>query len=196
MLLVVPWVIKVSSKPLRMQWAAFIILFHPGLTSYSPSGISPNTTFQLFQALRVTLISQQFFMPSSFIMSSPYPASWKCSSVISLGDHLHPWRLNSNTTLSTKLVLPSWCACTLSCFSRVWLFVTLWTVAHQAPLSLQFSRQEYWSGLTCPSLGDLLNPGIKPASLESSALASRFFTTSKIWEAHIYSVGLCVLPYR
>ena len=52
----------------------------------------------------------------------------------------------------------------LSHFSRVWLFVTLWTTAHQAPLSLRFSRQEYWSGLTCPPPGYLLNPGIEPAS--------------------------------
>ena len=43
-------------------------------------------------------------------------------------------------------------------------FVTLWTVAHQAPLSLEFSRQEYWSGLTCLSLGDLPNPGMEPRS--------------------------------
>ena len=46
-------------------------------------------------------------------------------------------------------------ACMLSCFSRVQLFVTPWTVAHQAPLSMGFSRQEYWSKLTCPPPGDL-----------------------------------------
>ena len=49
--------------------------------------------------------------------------------------------------------------------------------AHQAPLSMEFSRQEYWSGLPCPPPGDLPNPGIKPASLASSALAGRSFTT-------------------
>ena len=59
----------------------------------------------------------------------------------------------------------------LSC---VRLFVTPWTVAHQAPLSMEFSRQEYWSGLPFPSPGDLLGPGIKPPSL---VLAGRFFTT-------------------
>ena len=46
--------------------------------------------------------------------------------------------------------------------SGVWLFVTPWTVAHQAPPSMGFSRQEYWSGLPFPSLGDLPNPGIEP----------------------------------
>ena len=66
---------------------------------------------------------------------------------------------------------------TLSCFSCVQLFATLWTVAHQAPLSMRFSRQEYWSGLPCPPPGDLPDPGIKPKSLASPALAGRFFTT-------------------
>ena len=58
--------------------------------------------------------------------------------------------------------------------SRVRLFATLWTVAHQAPLSMGFSRQEYWSGLPFPSPGDLPNPGIEPGSptLEADALTS------------------------
>ena len=56
---------------------------------------------------------------------------------------------------------------------------TSWTVAHQAPLSMGFSRQGYWSGLPGPSPGDLPNPGVKP---ESHALAGRFFTTSATWE--------------
>ena len=53
-------------------------------------------------------------------------------------------------------------------------FVTSWTGAHQTPLSMGFSRQEYWSGLLFPSPGDLPNPGIEPAS---PAFAGRFFTT-------------------
>ena len=52
----------------------------------------------------------------------------------------------------------------LSCFSRVWLFATLWSAACQAPLSLGFSRQEYWSELPCSFLGDLPDPGIEPLS--------------------------------
>ena len=62
-------------------------------------------------------------------------------------------------------------------------FATQWTVAHQAPLSMGFSRQEYWSGLPCLSPGYLPDPGIKPAFLLSPALAGRFFTTSATWEA-------------
>ena len=58
--------------------------------------------------------------------------------------------------------------------SRVQLFETPWTVAHQAPLSMGFPRQEYWSGLPCPPPGDLPNPGTESAS---PALAGEFFTT-------------------
>ena len=74
------------------------------------------------------------------------------------------------------------CTCTqaLGC---VQLFVTPWTVACQAPLSVGFSRQEYWSGLLFPLSEDLPNPGIE---LASPALAGRFFTASSIWETKIY----------
>ena len=71
----------------------------------------------------------------------------------------------------------------LSHFSRVRLSVALWTVAHQPPLSMGFSRQEYWSGLPCPPPGNLRNPGIKPLSLMSPELAGGFFTISTTWEA-------------
>ena len=57
------------------------------------------------------------------------------------------------------------------------LFVTPWTVAHQVPLPMEFSKQEYWSGLPCPLPGDLPNSGIEPTSLASPALAGGFFTT-------------------
>ena len=73
--------------------------------------------------------------------------------------------------------------CILSHFSHVRLFVTLWTIALQAPLFMGFSKQEYWSGLPCPPPGDLPDPGIKSASLTSPALADAFFTTSTTWEA-------------
>ena len=56
-------------------------------------------------------------------------------------------------------------------------------IAFQAPLSVGFSRQEYWSGLSFPPPRDLPNPGTKPTSLTSPALAGRFFTTSITWEA-------------
>ena len=88
-------------------------------------------------------------------------------------------------TNSYSRVLSTTCmhACVLSRFSHVWLFVTLWPVACQAPLSTGLSRQEYWSGLPGPPPGDLPDPGIKSMSLTSSVLTGSFFTTSGTWEA-------------
>ena len=60
---------------------------------------------------------------------------------------------------------------------------TIWTVAHQPPLSMGFLRQEYWNGLPCPPPGDLPDPRMEPMSLMSAALAGRFFTNSATWEA-------------
>ena len=81
------------------------------------------------------------------------------------------------------MLLPSFyvhTCCVLSRFSHVGLFETPWTKAHQAPLSMGFSSQEYWSGLPCPSAGDLPDPGIEPTSLTFPALAGVFFTTSTL----------------
>ena len=63
------------------------------------------------------------------------------------------------------------------------LFVTPCPVTHQAPLSMGFSRQEYWSELPRPPPGDLSNSGTEPVSFTSPALAGRFFATSATWEA-------------
>ena len=65
-------------------------------------------------------------------------------------------------------------ACVFSCGQH---FVTTWTVASQALLSMEFSRQEYWNGLPFPSPGNLPDAGIKPTSLASPSLAGRFFTS-------------------
>ena len=75
----------------------------------------------------------------------------------------------------------TWYVCVLSHFSYVQLFVTPWTVAHQAPLSMGFSRQGYWSGLPFPSPGDLPNPGIKPGSpaLQADLLPSAAAAAAK-----------------
>ena len=63
-------------------------------------------------------------------------------------------------------------------------FVTPWAMAHQALLSMEFYRQEYWSGLPFPSPGDLPDPGTEPASLVSPALAGGFFTTEPPGKSH------------
>ena len=74
--------------------------------------------------------------------------------------------------MRAKLLQPSDCA-------------IYWTVAHQSPLSVGFSRQELWSGLPCTPLGDLPDLSIEPISLMSLALAGRFFTTSLTWEGPV-----------
>ena len=68
-------------------------------------------------------------------------------------------------------------ACMLSLFNHVLLFATIWTVTLQASLSMEFSRQEYWSGLPCPSPGDLPDPGMELISLVFPALVGSFFNS-------------------
>ena len=83
-----------------------------------------------------------------------------------------------------------WVLSSVQSLSHVQLFATLWTVARQAPLSMGFSWQEYWSGLPCSPPGDLSDPGIKPASLASltfSILTGGCFTTSMNCEAQVDS---------
>ena len=88
---------------------------------------------------------------------------------------------------ATDLILSDLNACVLS---YVWAFATPRTVAHQAPLFMGFSWQEYWSGLPFPTPGDLPDPGIETASLSSPALAGRFFTTRATWEAPLKGIML------
>ena len=83
----------------------------------------------------------------------------------------------------------------LSHFSRVQLFTTPWTIACLAPLSMGFSKQEYWSGLPCPPPRDLTDPGIEPVSLTSSALAGEFFITSASWEVQL-DISVIKLVWR
>ena len=89
-------------------------------------------------------------------------------------------------------------------FNQVRIFVTPWTVAHQAPLSMGFSRHEYWSGLPCPPAGDPPSPEMEPQSLSSPALAGGLFPTSttcclarklQILELHNVSLRGFFLPF-
>ena len=86
------------------------------------------------------------------------------------------------------------CACVLSCFSRVWRFATPWTIPHQAPLSMGFSWQEYWSGLPCPTPGNLPDPGIKTTTPVSLALKADFFFFLLL--SHQGSPRLFMFPHR
>ena len=90
-----------------------------------------------------------------------------------------------NTLLTMMILLSSesmLCVCVLS---HVLLFAAPWAIACQAPLSMGFLRQEYWSGLLFPTPRDLPDSGIEPLSLEAPASAGRFFTTSATWETPI-----------
>ena len=71
------------------------------------------------------------------------------------------------------------CVCMIS---HIWLFTTPWTVAHQAPLSVEFSREEYWSKLPFPSAGDLPDPGIEPTSLESPVFLFSHYARWWVWD--------------
>ena len=77
----------------------------------------------------------------------------------------------------------------LSHFSHAQLFATPRITAHHAPLSLEFSREEYWSALPCPPQGDLPSPGMELTSLTSPALADGFFTTSVTWKVTKFIVS-------
>ena len=84
------------------------------------------------------------------------------------------------------MIIYSICAyasCMLNHFSHVQLFSTLWIKAHQAPLSMGFSRQVHQSGFLCSPSGDFSDLGIEPASLMSPELAGRFFNTRATWQA-------------
>ena len=85
------------------------------------------------------------------------------------------------------------CVQLLSC---VRLFAAPWTVDFQAPLSTEFSRQDYWSGLPFPTPEDLPDLGIEPLSLESPELVGGFFTTSATWEAYLSKSQGVVPPTR
>ena len=98
---------------------------------------------------------------------------WSGVPLASSIDYLQRWKKD----FSTKKA-----GCVLHHFSRVRLFAALWTVAHQAPLSVGFSGQEYWSGLLCAPSGDLPDLRIKLISACISWIAGRFFTHWTTWE--------------
>ena len=101
-----------------------------------------------------------------------FPTIWKLPLKITQFGYFLICCLGNNVVIDISAFLPNVnCVKSLSC---VQLFATPWTVAYQAPLSMEFSRQEYWTGLPFPSPGDLPDPGIKPRSpaLQADALPS------------------------
>ena len=84
--------------------------------------------------------------------------------------------------------------CMLSCFSHIHLLVTPWTVAHQAPLSMGFSGQEYWSGLPCPPSGDLPDPGIELVSHVSCIGRQVLYYSHHLGSPNYHQVLSTLLP--
>ena len=86
-------------------------------------------------------------------------------------------------------------ACLLSCFSHVWLFATVWTIAHQVPQSIEFSRQEYYNGLPCPPPEDIFLPGNKPSSPVCPALQEDSLPLSHQGSPNISDICPCKEKY-
>ena len=120
-------------------------------------------------------------------------------------NHLTTYRLSmphhTHTNTHTHTHSPLFCYlylwvsldCLLRFHSCVWLFAVQWITAHKAPLSMGFSRQEYWNELPFPTPSDLPDLGTKPTSLASPALASRLFTDNATWGAHVRSYSIMCL---
>ena len=133
--------------------------------------INLSSNIQVVWPLAMWILMERMLWASH---SSPSEKNYSFSQIsdvlVSNGSHLSP---SLSLTLCLQRELPclrgsgGFGVCVLSRFSCVWLFVTPWAVACQAPLSMGFSRQGHWTGLACPSPGDLPNPGIKPTSYVS-----------------------------
>ena len=141
----------------------------------------------------------QYSLKINFVPDYPLHMM-SCLPVSPLGRHFHPQFAGAETqgnevilwvNLRAKIqahirpapnhafpISPGCYACMLSRHSHVWLCEMLWTIACQAPLSVGFFRQEYWSGLPCPPPGELPDLGIKLASLMSPPLAGGFLSLS------------------
>ena len=115
--------------------------------------------------------------------SKMYSWRWQCHHLQrQLPHHILGFCLNLNPMACPAGSCSHYMCC--DALSHDQLFATLWTVACQAPLSMGFSRQEYWSGLLCPPPGDLPDPGIESMSVRSPALVGGLFTISTPWEVH------------
>ena len=171
-----------SWKPLNISKLYLMYLKYP-----SPSYISMKDNLGEENLTSCLGIDSSFSMKSFFFF---WRVLWANGLQAYLRDivGLVPDHLNKANTAINRVMWLFWfpiayksftyTVCILSHFSCVWLLGTLWTLPHQAALSMEFSRQEYWSGLPFSTPGDLPDPGIEPASLTSPVLAGRLFTTS------------------
>ena len=113
-------------------------------------------------------------------------------------EHQYHHRIFAKVYKTTRKILIHWQHCYILCWMETLIppnqiMTFLPSLAHQAPLSMGFSRQEYWSGLPCPPPGELPNPGIEPKSFMSPSLAGRFFTWWATGEAPKVTLLLLLL---
>ena len=147
---------------ISMLIAFLLLIFFKGYLIFSIIYIH---SLQLnFPIILLIFFSHSIWSSTYIIMLRPFPIMYI------LGWHQHPGCL---------------CLVSLSC---VQLFVAPWNVACQAPLSMEFSKQEYWSGLPFPPPRGLPDPGLKPTSLKSPALAGRLFITEPPHTARILDI--------
>ena len=137
----------------------------PKLNDYQLCPIPPCLHPQTWPSLGPPRVSVSAVVPSLFFTSmEPVDKSCWCFYFLNIPQMCPPFLPSPGTPTTVSQSISCMPAGMLSHFSRVWLCATLWTVACQVPLSMEFSRQEYWSGLPCPLSGDLPNPGIEPRS--------------------------------
>ena len=122
----------------------------------SPEIITDNDQYVQFVVFNVFL-SKKYFLKIS-VCDKPFLSSF----IVPRWHTIHTRFFGSHIFIFQRMCFLIFYVCLLNCFSHVWLFVTLWTVDRQAPLSMGFFRQEYWSGLPFPPSGGLPDPGIKP----------------------------------
>ena len=141
------------------------------------SYVNTKTCTQIFTAAALFIITPQWKQSKYPPMDEGINKMWSLQTM----EHYSAIKMwSSDTCYNTD---EPWKHCLLSWFSHVWFFVTPSTAACQAPLFMGFFRQEYWSGFPCPPPGHLSDPGIKPQSPMSPALAGGFFTMSATWGA-------------
>ena len=155
-------------KP-RSSCSAHMLETFLTVAARSSNAMVANGARSLFNILLYYLCSRAYKFPSR-ITAEILPLGFQIEGCDSEGWSLISLVLDFSRTLEVYLLCKNHltrakqCVCVLWCFSRALLFATPWTVAHQAPLSMGCSRQDYWSGLPCPFPVDLPNPGIKIVS--------------------------------
>ena len=129
---------------------------------------SYSNSIMLFQPLWIKFTMYFFSNALQSYLCNISPFSQKAQLSI---NHLTIFIRKNQLFILSYLVPKSAHHCVVQSLSQVWLFATPWTVARQAPPSMGFSRQEYWSGLPCPPPGDLPDPGIKQSKFICKAMS-------------------------